>query len=402
MKIPVAAMLITLLLSSSAAAIGPLVLHDADSTAAMRVQFAGQLLTSWESSGRNGDAGNKSDLFMKVRRARPSLRVNLPRYHTSFRLHLNVAPGAIELMDFHFDAKLTHQFQIRAGQFKIPFTRYRIQSFQRLTFVDWSMVTRYFGAERQLGLSFHNGYEQPPQFAYAIGVFSGVNARASHGTRLASLYGEEIINRSDLAGSSPQSSFHPELVGHVAFGSRAIDIRSDSDARGGPLRYSIASSLAWDLDPAEYQDLALRAAQEMLLKCRGLSLMTTVYMGFKAIDGSFRTRKAFSGILAQSAYRLHDLEVSLRYAYVEADRAVADDAHDRASSIIEDADDNKLVARYGDAGMLLAEHEGTLGINVYVDGHGLKLQNDVGFTKYERRHDDRTVYLIRSQIQLAF
>ena len=72
-----------------------------------------------------------------------------------FKLHLSTAPPSLELMDYYLNyrAKKEH-LQFRFGQYKVPFTRYRIQSFQRLTFVDWSIVTRYFRAERvakQLG-----------------------------------------------------------------------------------------------------------------------------------------------------------------------------------------------------------------------------------------------------------
>lgn len=306
-------------------------------------------------------------------------------------------------MDFYFDTRPAGAVNLRIGQYKIPFTRYRIQSFQRLTLVDWSIVTRYFGAERQLGIAIHNGYEKAPAIGYVVGVFNGINARGAHATQLARVYGEAVVNRSDLSGTSPTAEFHPELVCHFAFGSRNMSVSSDSDPGGRDLRYHIASSVAWDLDPDVYQDLALRLAQELLIKYQGASFMAVVYVGFTDIGSSLRTRKAFAGLLAQSSYRLSNhLELSTRYAHVDIDSHLADLAYDRAQSIIAAGDESAVRPQYVNAGMLLAEHEGTIGVNIYLYGHNLKVQNDIGFIWHERRGEDLTDFVIRSQLQLAF
>jgi len=386
---------------STYGALGPFEIASSDSSTVLRLQLAGQYQSVWESKDKGSDRDKA--LFMRARRIRPTLTVSLPEYRASFRLHLSAAPGSLELMDMYFNTGLTSQFQLRLGQYKIPFTRYRIQSFQRLTFVDWPVVTKYFGAERQVGLSVHNGYEKPPRFAYALGVFSGENARASHATGLASAFGEEILNPSDLSGSSPRPEFHPELVCHLAFNGCDIDIRTDSDAEGGRLRYSAATSIAWDLDPVEYQDLALRVAQEFLLKYRHGSVMGVGYVGFTDIEGSLRTRKAMTGLLLQAAYRITlQCEISLRYALVDIDNNLADAALARAEAIIAGTDDNAVITQYGTAGKVLREQEATIGFNVYLDGHSFKIQNDLGVSRHDRRDEDRTDCLVRSQVQLAF
>lgn len=79
------------------------------------------------------------------------------------------------MLDFYFNYKLRGPHQARLGQVKVPFTRYRIQSFQQLTFVDWAIVSKAFGAERQMGFALHNGYEKPSRYGYVIGIFSGQN-----------------------------------------------------------------------------------------------------------------------------------------------------------------------------------------------------------------------------------
>ena len=384
-------------------ALGPFEVSDPNDSVKLQLQLASQLLSVWESedSGANGD--RETSLVMKVRRIRPTLRLTLPDYRTSFKLHLSLAPGSVELMDFCFDATLSKHLRIRVGQYKIPFTRYRIQSFQRLTFVDWSLVTKYFGGERQMGFSVHNGYEKPLKFGYVLGVFNGVNARSSHTTRLASLFGEKIVNRSDLTKSTSAAEFHPEVVGHLSYNSTGMDARSDTDPERGPLRYCLASSVAWDFDPEIYEETALRIAQEFLIKYRGWSLMGAGYAGFMAVDNSQRTRLAFSGGLVQSAYRMSErVEVSARYAVVDIESTVANAAYNRAQTIIAGTTDTDVIAQYKNAGLLRAEQEGTIGINVYLDSHNLKWQNDFGFTTSERRDEDLTDFTVRSQIQLAF
>lgn len=389
--------------SSLFAGVGPFEITSPDSSTTLKFQLAAQLQTAWESKDYGPGRDRESTIYMKARRIRPTLTVSLPEYKTSFRLHLSTAPGSIELMDMYSDTKLSSRMTLRVGQYKIPFTRYRIQSFQRLTFVDWSIVTKYFGAERQMGLSIHNGYEKTPEWGYAIGIFSGVNARASHAIGLAAVYGEKPINPSDLSGSAGKVKFHPEMVLHASWNKNKIDVSTDSDAEGGDIRYSLAMSAALDMDPTDFEDLALRLAPEFLLKYRHLSVMGTGYAGLVDMDGSARTRKAMTGFLVQTAYCVNKkVELSLRYTVVDIDDKIADEALSRAQAIVDEADDDDITAQYKNAGKILGEHEGTFAVNVYLDGHGFKIQNDIGFTKYERRDADRTDWLVRSQLQLSF
>jgi len=401
---------------SSAASIGPFEIHTADSSAVLSLRMAAQLRMDWENKDGGIQSDRSSTLSMQARRIRPSVAVDLPKQRLRFYLHLSTAPGSLELMDLYFDYRLGRSFQLRAGQYKTPFTRYRIQSYQRLTFVDWAVVTKYFGAERQMGFTIHNGYENPSRWGYAAGVFSGVNARASHAVGLATIYGEPSVNPSDLSDPGPKARFHPELFGHVSFNTGGIDVRSDSDEKSQGWRSSFAASLSWDLDPDQYQDLALRLAPEMLLKHRGVSFMAAGYIGFVPIANSLRTRLAMTGLLAQSSLRLTDrYEVSLRYAVVDMEEAVLNDAFLRAARLVNAAQEqlsdstltqeefNDLKKRYRDAGRTKREQELTAGCNIYLQGHSLKWQSDVGWLRRTIREGEAMNDItVRSQLQLAF
>lgn len=321
-------------------------------------------------------------------------------------------------MDFYVDYRIARQLRFRFGQYKVPFTRYRIQSFKRLTFVDWAIVTEYFGAERQMGFAFHNGYEMPPTWGYAFGVLTGVNARASHAIGLPRLYGEIVANPSDLSDPDPRAKFHPELFWHVSYNARGIRVQSDSDEERQRFRYSAGLSAAWDLDPTPYQDFSFRLASELLTKYRGVSLCAAGYTGFAETGDQSHTDLAMVEGLFQTAYRISKrCEISLRYAVVQFEDVVTDDAYQRAQQLIARAERvlnssvekelaqqylSDITAQYKNAGKTLREQEMTVGLNVYIVGHSLKWQNDAGWLRHSLRNETRTDYIARSQFQLTF
>jgi len=398
--------------------IGPFEISDKDSSTQLRFQFAGQLRTQYESKDAGSGKERTEKFFTEARRVRLTFTVKLPQRHLSFKLHLSTAPGSLELMDAQFDYQLRSGLQLRFGQYKVPFTRYRIQSFQRLTFADWAIVTKYFGAERQIGASLHNGYEKPPRWGYVVGVFTGVNARASHGLGLAPVYGEETANPSDLTDPGPKAEYHPEIFAHASFNTGGIDVQSDTDEKREGLRTSVSFSAAWDVEPVEYQDLFVRLSPEILMKYRGLSFSGIGYAGFVRMGCPKIDRLGISGGLVQSAYRINTrFEISARYALVDFETALIDDAYSRAKTLIAEAqvlvDESEeqelalmnladIKAQYKNAGKIIREEETTFGFNIYWEGHSLKMQNDAGWLIHTRRDEIRTDFMVRSQFQLTF
>jgi hypothetical protein len=361
--------------------IGPFELYSPDSSSHIQLQFAGQLRLEFESRDKGENECRTSDLYLKARRIRPMLSASLLNSRLTFKLHLSTAPGSLELMDFYFNYRFNEQMQFRYGQYKVPFTRYRIQSFQNLTFVDWAIVTKYFGAERQMGLALHNGYEKPPSWGYVVGIFTGVNARASHAVGLPVVYGEEITNPSDLADPGKPPEFHPEIFLHATYKANGIRVQSDSDEEGGPLRYLLGFSAAWDLDPITHQDFSLRLAPELLIKYQGFSISTIGYAGFAEMGRVAHVNLAMLGGLFQAAYRVNRrYEVSNRYAIV-----------DFTESLINDAQAE-----------MVREEEVTAGFNIYLSGHSLKWQHDAGWLRHSGSDERQTDFLLRSQFQVTF
>jgi len=363
-------------------AIGPFEVVSADSTSRLRLQFAGQQLVTWQKV-----EDKVADLTTELRRIRLALRGSYDRAATSFYVQLSFAARSLELMDFYVDHRIASGKQIRVGQFKAPFTRFRIQSFQRLTFPDWPIVTKYFGAERQIGVAIHNGYEAPPQWGYILGLFSGVNARASHGIGVPTAYGEEIVNPSDLAHPGPKSDVHPETFLHLSYHTRGMRIDSDSDAERGPARILTALSFAWDFDPTEKEDFTQRAAAEFLLKCNGWSANVVGYLGFCETGRGAEDELAMTGLLAQTAYRIDKKwELATRYAAVHLTTNLR----------------YEPLFRYISFHSITQQLEATVGVNCYIDGQSLKWQSDISVINSTTVSESRNQYRVRSQLQLAF
>jgi len=377
------------------AAIGPIQIYNADSSSYLRFQFTGQFRTYLENNDSFDDNDRSYNTFTKFRRIRLTLKGYLLKPELTYKLHLSTAPSSLELMDLYLNYKINPAVQIRYGQFKTPFTRYRIQSFQRLTFTDWAIVTKYFGSERQMGLAAHNGFEKPPRWGYVIGVFTGVNARASHGIGIAEIYQVDVSNPSDLTDPAPTGKYHPEVVGHVSFNSEGIDLQSDSDPEKGPLRYSFGLSSAYDFEPEKYLEFSLKAVAETLVKYRGISLAAVGYIGNTDLDKDSKKELAMSGGLVQTAYRLNkSYELSLRYALVDFKDVLLNSARNYIAGVNE-IEGSEVVLAY-------REEELTLGFNLYFAEHNLKIQNDVGWLRHI--YDDDTIgdFVLRSQIQISF
>jgi len=388
----------------SPSSIGPFELADSEGNSKIKFQFVGQLWLYYENRDNGSGNDRTSGLYMKARRIRLSLQGDIIDPNLSFKLHLSTAPKSLELMDLYLNYKIDTRLQFRFGQYKVPFTRYRIQSFQRLAFIDWAITTQYFGAERQMGFALHNGYEKPPAWGYAVGVFTGANARASHAVGLPKVYGEEIVNPSDLIDPGPTAEFHPELFLHISRNANNIQLQSSTDAKREGWRHSASLSAAWDIDPTEFQDFRYRFAPEVLIKYQGFSLLGIGYAGFSDVNEPSQTKLTMLSGLVQTSYRLNkSYEVCLRYAIVDFQDVLTDYAKSRSQQLIDDSDnDPDVIKQYQNAGKVNREEEITLGFNKYIIEHFLKWQIDFGRLRHSRDTETRRDYLIRSQFQLTF
>jgi hypothetical protein len=366
----------------------------------------------WEYGYIEGAAGEDHSTLNRLvfRRIRPVIKGSLITGDLTYLLHLNLVPGSLELMDLWFDYRFHDQVRARVGQAKVPFTRYRINSFQDRPVVEWSWPTRYFGAERQWGVMLHNGVGKPPPIEYQVGIYTGVNARASNGIGMTFVYGDSLDSPSDLSDPDPGlvTDMHSELVFHVAYNHGGINVKNPTDFEGGAARFSAGMSAAWDLDPTPFEDMRLRLAPEVELKVHGFAATAIAYFGFTdLVFQASRYHLGLVGGLFQCSYLfLERFEIALRYTNISILEDLRTDARSRAEAKILSAgstpDAEAVYNRYRYTGHLMSEHEVNLGFNWYWFGTTFKWQVDVGLLVHELEEEILYDVQLRTQIQLAF
>ncbi len=388
--------------------IGPFEWVSKDRQHSLRVGLAVQLLFRVDNKDMGANTDRDNIVYAEARRIRPNLRGSLMDGMFEFYLHLNTSPNTLDLLDYYINYKPHPYAQIRIGQWKIPFTRYRIQSYKRLTLVDWANTSKCFGAERQIGLAVHSGLENPQKIDYAFGVFSGTNARSSQALGIATLYGEEIISSSNLAKPGPKMEFHPELAARIGYNHNGIDLRRDTDFEGGPFRFHLGVSATYDLNADKEIDFTARFAPEFLMKVHGVSLSLVYYVGWgDRVMANEIPEIAMMGGLVQASYVfIKRVELAARYSVVHGMTDFRKDARLRADAIVTAATDqtetDELTDQYKKMGTVIKEHEATFGINIYLIGECLKWQNDISYLHYELVGRDKRDVRFRSQLQLAF
>ncbi len=382
--------------------VGPFELATDGDAARLRVGLMAQLRLTVDD--RQTGSGRETGVDLSIARIRPNLRAVFLDGRIETVLQLNVSPGALELIDLFVDATIVPELRVRVGQFKTPFTLYRQQSFAEQALNDWPITTRWFGAERQLGVMAHDSRCEHGGFGYALGVFAGQNRRAGHARELPRVYGERPVNPSDLA-SPALGELHPELVGRIQHMASGAHPETNFDASGGDaLRHAVALSAAWDVDPVYREDFLVRVAPELLLKWNGLGWTMIAYVGLsERLDGSVIL--ASVGGFAELTWQPdRHLQLALRYARVQLADDLRGDARAYAASI-EPADPIERAAweaQYGSVGHVHARQELGLGVTVPVIGRGLAWQSDVSWLRAERTDGERDDVEVRTQVQLAF
>lgn len=388
----------------------------------VRLAFSAQLLVS----ELNKDTGDDRDNAFEVepRRIRWNLKGRFFDDRLKLVVQINTTPKSLELLDYWGDWRFFEQLQMRLGQFKEPFTRYRQQSFSSSLLVDWANVTSYFGADRQLGIMLHNR-DAKPRFEYALAIYSGQNLRKSQAVAAANtVYGEKIPSASFLPRDSSLSvdEWHPEIELRVQHNSPHAEPYYPSDDERTGLRHVESLSVTWDnvanlhtvggrdvdrtVDREATRDLLLRASPEVMLKAYGIAFILDGYLGVARMTQSSHSELAILGIAVEAAYRFDRFwEVAARFSRVDFTEAFRQDAIDRSSVITDSADadaEAEIENQYLNAGQTKADQEITLGYNVYFVGNDLKWQTDASWLRKNRVRDDRDDFRVRTQMQIAF
>jgi hypothetical protein len=368
------------------------------------VGFATQLQFEYDQQFATAGFPKESTETLQFRRIRTTLSSSFIDGRIRSRFQINLTPSAFELIDMWFAFTRFKFATFRIGQFKIPYDRYRAQSFAALSLVDWAPTTRMFGSERQVGAEML-GIGGFLKAEYAIGVFSGTNARAAHAVGITEVYGEVPRNPSDFGFGEVVSDFHPELAARAAKNFGKINTDANSDVTGSKeLRHSVGVGIAWDARPKATQDLGLRLSAEWLGKIRHVYMNVVSYLAwFKPWEGG-KILYGPMGFMAESGYRFSLMwELALRYSVTYLTPWLRSDARSYGEFQIANATDPAAaLEQYGQNGEQTTNNELALAGTSYIIGNSLKVVAEAAWMAQRWETGRRNGFRLNLQLQFLF
>jgi len=366
------------------------------------VGFATQLQFEYDQQFEGAGFPKQSIEKLEFRRIRTTLSSSFIDGRIRSRFQINLTPSAFELIDMWFAFTRFKFATFRVGQFKIPYDRYRAQSFAALSLVDWAPTTTMFGSERQVGAEML-GIGGFLKAEYAIGIFSGTNARASHGVGITEVYGEVPRNASDFGFGEVVSEFHPELVARAAKNFGKINTDTNSDTSGSKeLRHSLGFGIAWDARPNATQDLGLRLSAEWLGKIRHIHMNVVSYLAwYKPWQGG-KILYGPMGFMAETGYRFSLMwELALRYSMTYLTPWLRSDARSYGVfQIMNATDPAAAMQQYGQNGEQTATNELALAGTSHIIGNSLKVVAEAAWEA--QRWEAGRLNGFRFNVQLQF
>jgi hypothetical protein len=315
------------------------------------------------------------------------------------KYHLNLeTPGTTQgthLLDYYVNysglPEIGKYVAIKGGQFKVPFSRQRLNSSSSFQLIDRSIVNDEFNLDRDVGVDFHRNLFGE-KFEYHLGIFTG------HGTNRRT---ENADNNMLYVG---RIAWHPfgffdyketdydhskSLMATVGF---AAAHNAGGEIRTGAVRTAVSDDLYMNLFTIDGG-----------LKYKGFSLLTEAFLRSLREPAGVSTRSNRTngiGYMVQGGYFVipKRLEVASRYAWLDRE-------------FNKDKDDVAILVGEGTTRRTLgSDEEITFGLNYYFNGHKNKLQADVsrldqGFLRTSSAslvNDDKETWRFRLQYQLAF
>ncbi len=368
------------------------------------IGFAAQMEFEYDQQFAGAGVPSTSTETLEFRRIRTTLSSSFIEGRIQSRFQINLTPSAFELIDMWFSFTRFKFATFRLGQFKIPYDRYRAQSFAALSLVDWAPTTQMFGSERQVGAEMlaSGGFLK---LEYAVGIFSGVNARASQGVAISGVYGEAPSNPSELGSGEVVSTFHPELVARVAKNFGQINTDTNSDVTGSKkLRHSVGTGIAWDARPVATQDLGLRLSAEWLGKISHLHMNFISYLAwYKSWQGG-KILFGPMGFMAETGYRFSLMwELALRYSITYLTPWLRSDSRSYGAFEIANATDPaSAIQQYGENGEQTTDNQLAIAGTSHIIGNSLKVVAEAAWVAQRWEAGRRNGFVIDVQLQFLF
>ena len=368
------------------------------------IGFATQMEFEYDQQFATAGFPKESTETLQFRRIRTTLSSSFIEGRIRSRFQINLTPSAFELIDMWFAFTRFKFATFRMGQFKIPYDRYRAQSFAALSLVDWAPTTRMFGSERQIGAEML-GIGGFLKAEYAIGIFSGTNARGAHAVGITEVYGEVPRSPSDLGFGEVVSEFHPEIAARAAKNFGKINTDTNSDVTGTKeLRHSVGVGVAWDARPKATQDLAVRLSAEWLGKIRHIHMNVVSYVAWYEPWEGGKIRFGPIGFMAEVGYRFSLMwELALRYSVTYLTPWLRSDARSYGQDQIDNAADQaSAMEQYGQNGNQITNNELALAGTSHIIGNSLKVVAEIAWQSQLWEQGTRNAFRFNLQLQFLF
>jgi hypothetical protein len=279
--------------------------------------------------------------------------------------------GQAILKDFYVDRKFGSGVQVRAGQWKKPFSRHELVSDYSSTFNERALANGLIDAARDSGVMVHNGFDKAPEgVEWALGLFNA--QRADRNT--SPITCEDPADATTCVGGTPTNvpgDWGPLVAARVGYNLGDVKGYAEGDLDGGPLRLAIGAGYLVDLNNLEEDEagdvqLTHGATADFLLKIAGFDLQGGVYL---LKDGDADAEVAFLG---QAGYFVMpgSVQVAGRFSLTP----------------ILGSDDETIQEALG-------------ALNVHFKGHNFKLATDGGVIMNSA--DDTTDLQIRTMLQFV-
>jgi hypothetical protein len=344
-----------------------------DDPDAFSLRINGRVQTRLEAISADTGDGRDQDAAFSVSRARVKLSGRAHSEAIRYLFEADFGKGFVTLKDYVIDYD-AGPVQLRAGQWKRPFSRQQLNSSGKLEFIERAITDSYFSTGRDIGLAIHNDYlSSPDGIGWVVGLFNGTGDKprfTGSGVLVDPVTGEVEIDGGGF--SNVPDTLAPAIVARADLNQRGIKGFSEADLEGGPLRWSVGASVMAELDGDSDDDSSVRAELDYIVKAQGFSTTGGIYAATVQDDTRFVDQTyAATGFHVQAGYVIGDTyQPAVRYALIVPDEG------------------DEL-------------HELRVGFSIYAFSHKFKWQTDAGVLAAGSLATDQVVQA-RSQLQLAF
>lgn len=285
-----------------------------------------------------------------IHKLRPYLQGTVYKPWLKYKFEFELGPLQTDATHNINSARLTDAFvefakwqaaTLRVGQYKVPFGMQELTSDTRQEFVDRSIVNAKFAPSRDIGLMLY-GAAWEKKFGYQVGYFNGAGQNNPQDDRqqmyAARVWIDPLGEYKLFEGANDATHKH---ILHFGLGYRGGEVMKGTATAG--VFQNVNNETAADFEVA-WRWSRLFAMGEYFVQADQLNNPTV------GPDVKAQGWHAEFGVMVEPTHH----ELALRYAELEPDKNVSDAKQTEA----------RLVYSY------------------YIKGHNLKIQTDIGETKY--------------------